>query len=76
MPLRSRAKWAVETGQTTEKKALDFITKKDKQRANYYNFYSNKRWDDLNNYNLTIDTGVFSVDEAVDVIIEAINRLG
>ena len=30
-----------------ERKAADFVTKKDKQRANYYNFYSNKRWDDL-----------------------------
>ncbi|MDO4460621.1 MAG: cytidylate kinase-like family protein [Clostridia bacterium] len=74
-PADMRAEWAVGTGQTTEKKAHDFIAKKDKQRANYYNFYSNKRWDDLNNYNLTIDTGVFSVDEAVDLIIEAVKKL-
>ena len=58
-----------------EKKAPDFVTKKDKQRANYYNFYSNNRWDDLQNYDLTIDTSRFSVDLAVDMIIDAAKLL-
>ncbi len=57
------------------KKAPDFITKKDKQRANYYNFYSNNRWDDLNNYDLTIDTSRFSVDTAVELIVDAARKL-
>lgn len=57
------------------KKAPDFITKKDKQRANYYNFYSNNRWDDLNNYNLTVDTSVFSIEKAVELIVDAAKKL-
>lgn len=57
------------------KKAPDFITKKDKQRANYYNFYSNKRWDDLANYSLTVDTSKFSVEDAVEIIMDAAKRL-
>ncbi len=58
-----------------ERKASDFVTKKDKQRANYYNFYSNKRWDDLQNYDITIDTSCFTVDEAVDILMDAAKRL-
>ena len=58
-----------------ERKASDFVTKKDKQRANYYNFYSNKRWDDLQNYDITIDTSRFTVDEAVDILMDAAKRL-
>lgn len=54
-----------------EKKAADVITKKDKQRSNYYNFYSNNRWGDLMNYDLTVSTSTFGVDKAVDLIIEA-----
>lgn len=54
-----------------ERKASDFVTKKDKQRANYYNFYSNKRWDDLQNYDITIDTSRFTVDEAVELLMDA-----
>lgn len=57
------------------KKAPDFITKKDKQRANYYNFYSNNKWDDVSNYDLTVDTGKFGIDNTVSLIIEAAKRL-
>jgi cytidylate kinase len=57
------------------KKAPDFVTKKDKQRANYYNFYSNNRWDDLQNYDLTIDTSRFTIEQAVEMIIDAAKML-
>lgn len=57
------------------KKAPDFITKKDKQRANYYNFYSNNRWDDLNNYDLTLDTSKFTVEKAVELVLDAARKL-
>lgn len=57
------------------KKAPDFITKKDKQRANYYNFYSNNRWDDLSNYNLTVDTSMFTIEKAVELIVDAARKL-
>lgn len=57
------------------KKAPDFITKKDKQRANYYNFYSNNRWDDLSNYDLTLDTSKFTVEQAVELVLDAARKL-
>lgn len=57
------------------KKAPDFISKKDKQRANYYNFYSNNRWDDLNNYDLTLDTSKFTVERAVELVLDAARKL-
>ena len=57
------------------KKAPDFVTKKDKQRANYYNFYSNNRWDDLMNSDLTLDTSKFSVEQAGDLILDAAKKL-
>ncbi len=58
-----------------ERKAADFVTKKDKQRANYYNYYTNKRWDDLQNYDITIDTSRFTVDEAEELLMDAAKRL-
>lgn len=63
-----RVKRAVELGDCDAKKAPDFVTKKDKQRANYYNFYSNKRWDDLQNYDIVLDTSRFSVEQCVDLL--------
>lgn len=71
----ARVKRIVDKGLCEAKKAPDFITKKDKQRANYYNFYSNKRWDDLANYSLTIDTSKFTVEQAVELTIDAAKKL-
>lgn len=71
----ARIQRIVGLGHCEERKAPDFVTKKDKQRANYYNFYSNNRWDDLQNYDLTIDTSRFTVDQAVDMIIDAAQKL-
>ncbi len=57
------------------KKAPDFVQKKDKQRGNYYNFYTNRRWEDVNNYNLVIDTTRFGMQRAVDLVIDAAQKL-
>ena len=71
----ARIKRIVGLNYCEEKKAPDFVTKKDKQRANYYNFYSNNRWDDLQNYDLTIDTSRFTIDQAIEMIIDAAKLL-
>ncbi len=71
----SRVERIVSKNLCEEKKAPDFVSKKDKQRANYYNFYSNNRWDDLNNYDLTLDTSKFTVEQAVELIVDAAKKL-
>ncbi len=69
-----RKKWVIDNGLAEKKKALDYIYKKDKQRSNYYNFYTNQTWDDLSNYHLTIDTEKFDTDTAVKIILEAVKH--
>jgi cytidylate kinase len=59
----------------TPEQARSIAHKTNKLRANYYNFYSSLRWDDINAYNLTLDTSLFSVDEAADIIIKAIEAM-
>lgn len=71
----ARIKRILSKGLCDEKKVSDFITKRDKQRANYYNFYSNKRWDDLSNYHLTIDSSEFDIDKVAEIIITAIGKI-
>ncbi len=70
-----RVKRAVELGDCDAKKAPDFVNNKDKQRANYYNFYSNKRWDDLQNYDIVLDTSRFTVEQCVDLLEAAAMQL-
>ena len=71
----SRIEHSVKLHGMEPEKAPDILTKKDKQRANYYNFYTNKRWDDPANYHLMINSGIFGIDGSVDLIVNALEHL-
>ena len=46
----------------------DRIEKTDKRRANYYNYVTGKKWADVRNFHLTIDSERIGFDAAVDMI--------
>ncbi len=48
-------------------KAKDTINKKDKARASYYNFYTDKKWSDIDSYDIALNSAI-GIDEAVCVI--------
>lgn len=52
----------------TEAKAKDMVIKTDKRRANYYNYYTGKKWGKIENYDLAINSSKSGVDGAVKVI--------
>ena len=55
--------------------AAEYLVKKDKQRANYYNFYTNKKWGDLENYHLAIDSSALGINNSVELIKETLAML-
>ena len=57
----------------TDAKAKERIVKTDKQRASYYNYYSNKKWTDADSYNICLDSSVLGIDgtaEAIERLVE------
>lgn len=58
---------------TERKKAKDMITKTDKKRASYYNYYTNKEWGNSRSYDLTINSGKIGIDKTVELIENYIN---
>ena len=50
------------------------IRRIDKNRATYYNYYSNRRWGNLENYDLSLNTSKVDVDTCVDIIKNIINN--
>lgn len=57
----------------TDAKAKERIVKTDKQRASYYNYYSNKKWSDADSYNICLDSSVLGIDgtaEAIERLVE------
>ena len=67
-----RVKRIVEEYGDPADKAEDLLQKKDKQSANYYNFYSNKKWGDLNNYDLVVNSSLFGIEGSIELIKAAL----
>ena len=54
----------------SERKAKDTIIKKDRQRANYYNYYTSKKWGEARSYDLCLNTSKLDIDDCVEVILK------
>jgi len=67
-PMEERIKRVMQVEGLDEKKAKAFVSKTDKNRSGYYNFYSGRRWGDIANYNLCIDTSVLGINGTADFI--------
>lgn len=55
-------------------KAKEMMTKKDKQRQSYYNYYSSNKWGRSDTYDLSIDSSVLGIDGTVDLLIQYIEK--
>ena len=74
-PLEARIKTVSERYPAlTENKIKDQITKEDKARASYYNYYSSKKWGKMESYHLSIDSSILTIDKAADMIFEVFNN--
>ncbi len=58
---------AVKYYNVPEAKAKDIVTKMNKNRAAYYNFYSDRKWGRADTYDLCVNSSI-GIDETVDVI--------
>lgn len=57
-------------------KAADLIEKKDKDRAEYYNYYTFGDWGVASTYDLCIDSSILGFEGTADMIIEFAKKAG
>jgi len=67
-----RIKTLIERNGVSEKEASSAISKADKRRANFYNFYTNQSWGHVENYDIALNTATLSRDNAVDILLNYI----
>jgi len=67
-PLAQRVQRAIEEYKIPAKDAEKYIQRKDKARAAQYRHYTDGVWGMADNYHLTLDSGVFSLERCCDVI--------
>ncbi len=60
----------VEFAGLDEKKALKLMRKKDKERAAYYNYYTNKVWGARDSYDLLVDSSKLGIENTIKLIKE------
>lgn len=63
--IENRIQRLVEGLNITVEEAKEKISKIDKSRAAYYNYYTNKVWGMASSYNFSIDASVLGIDETV-----------
>lgn len=67
-PVEKRAERVAKLHDMTYAKAKEQIIKSDKQRASYYNYYTNKKWGEAISYDLCINTSILGIDGTVELI--------
>ena len=59
----------------TEKEAREKAEKKNKLRAEYYNFYTDKKWGDAASYDLSIDASLLGTQATAMFIIDFVKKI-
>ncbi len=57
----------------THTEAVDYVSRIDKRRRSYYDFYTSKAWGDVENYDLTINPEKIGIDNTAKIIAEYVN---
>ncbi len=52
----------------SEKEARDMMSKKDKQRQSYYNYYASAKWGHASTYDMTVNSSILGIDGTVKLI--------
>lgn len=65
----ARAKRIVEKYGETETPTEKRLRDKDKRRALYYQFYTDRKWGDIENYDIILNSSALGLERCVDIIV-------
>lgn len=72
-PLASRIERVKNKYQEKHQDYAKYIKKRDKQRANYYDYYTSKKWGQLKNFDIAINSDV-GIENIVRLIVDIYNK--
>lgn len=67
---------AIEEYGDDPEKIEDTLRKMDKKRANYYNFYTGRKWGAVENYHITLNSSVIGIENAVTLLERFVEMQG
>ncbi|MBE5936892.1 MAG: cytidylate kinase-like family protein [Lachnospiraceae bacterium] len=66
--MQKRIDRAIKVDNIKAKDAPSYIKKRDRQRREYYNFHTDRRWGETSNYDICLNTSTLGYDRCVDII--------
>ncbi len=72
---RDRATRVINEQNITDTEAHKVISRADKKRRSYYNYFTNREWGEISNYHLSLNLSALSEDKALDLIISFVESL-
>lgn len=75
-PFENRVKKMMDERGLSEREAELLIQRKDKERSDYYNFFTFTAWGEADNYDLCIDSAILGYTGTAEFIIEFGKRAG
>lgn len=60
----------------TKEKALEMMERRDKSRADYYNYYTFGKWGVASTYDLCVNSGILGIEGTAEFIIEYARKAG
>lgn len=73
-PIEQRAKRVNEKYHEQLENPIKELDKRDKKRKTYYRYYTNKKIDNLSNYNLTLDTSNYTDEDCANLIYDILTK--
>lgn len=74
-PVDDRVKTIAKRFNINEDKARILITKEDKGRAAYYNYYTSQKWGALESYDFFVNSSLLPIDETVDYMVSYLESI-
>lgn len=74
-PAEFRARRIMDRGEAKSlDEAMKLARKRDKDREDYYNYYTGKKWGGASNYHLSLDSSLLPAEETAELIIAFLKR--
>ena len=71
-PFEARIRRKMMIEKLSEEEAESLVRQMDKQRKNYYNYYTGRHWGHAGNYDLCVNSACFGIDGSVEIICNMI----
>lgn len=71
----SRVALVMEREGLGKKEAENRVAKLDKSRATYYNYYTGRKWSDMNNYDIALNVSHLTAEEAADLLATFVKQV-